>query len=261
VSTDDALARVPVLRPEAVVRAVSDPHVMDIDVHGLLEGYRRLLTRRGGVLLTNSRVEGLERRNGCWSIAAGGKALAADIVVDAAGAWGETVAAMAGARPVGLVPKRRTAVLLRADAHDVTDWPIVHEVEGRFYFKPDAGRILLSPADETPSPPCDAQPEEWDVAVAIDRFEGAVDLKVARIEHRWAGLRSFVSDKMPVVGFDPAVAGFFWLVGQGGFGIQTAPAMGRLAAALALGEPMPADIAARGITAATLSPARRGVGL
>jgi D-arginine dehydrogenase len=255
---EEALARVPVLKRAAVARAVSDPHVMDIDVHGLLEGYRRAVVRQGGVLRTNARVEALTRQHGGWSVAAGRHRLEADVVVDAAGAWGEQIAALAGVRPIGLVPKRRTALLLRADGHDVTQWPIVHDVESRFYFKPDTNRILLSPADETPSPPCDAQPEEWDVAVAIDRFQSAVDLAVSRIEHRWAGLRSFVADKMPVVGFDSVVDGFFWLVGQGGFGIQTAPTMGRLSAALVLGNPVPADIAARGITAATLSPGRSG---
>jgi D-arginine dehydrogenase len=252
----EARARMPLLRAAAVARAVSDPHVKDIDVHGLLEGFRRTLLAAGGRLLTNRRVEGIERHGAEFLLVAGADRWMADVVVDAAGAWGERVATLAGVDPVGLVPKRRTAILIAAPGHDVAAWPIVHEMEGRFYFKPDAGRVLLSPADETPSEPCDAQPEEWDVAVAVDRFEGAVDLKVTRIEHRWAGLRSFVADRMPVVGYDPEVDGFFWLVGQGGAGIQTAPAMGRLSAALVLGAPVPADLAARGVTPSDLSPER-----
>jgi len=252
----EAFRRVPVLKQEAVARAVSDPHVMDIDVDALLSGFRRLLLARGGKLIANKRIEGLERRNGVWIARAGSETFEADVVVDAAGSWGEKVAALAGARPVGLVPKRRTAVLLGSGGHDVKDWPIVHEVESEFYFKPDAGRLLLSPADETPSEPCDAQPEDIDVAIAIDRFENATTMKVARIEHRWAGLRSFVADKMPVVGFDPSVDGFFWLVGQGGFGIQTSPTMGRLSAALIAGGPMPDDIRARGLVEKTLAPDR-----
>lgn len=256
ISQAEALGRVPVLKPSAVVRAVTDPHVMDIDVHALLDGFRRLLERRGGRLVTARRVDGLTRTGGVWRVSAGGPSFDADIVVDAAGAWGEEVASMAGAKPVGLVPKRRTALLIGSDGHAIDDWPIVHEVESRFYFKPDAGRLLLSPADETPSAPCDAQPDELDVAIAIDRFEAAVNLKVKRIEHRWAGLRSFVADKMPVVGFDPQLDGFFWLVGQGGFGIQTSPAMGRLSAALLLGESVPHDLAARGIRADTVAPRR-----
>ncbi len=251
-----AFSLVPVLREHAVARAVSDPHVMDIDVHALLEGFRRLLVSRGGRLATNSRVETLERVAGGWRARSERASFDADLVVNAAGAWGEKVGALAGALPVGVIPKRRTAVLIGADGRAIADWPIVHEIESTFYFKPDAGRILLSPADETPSEPCDAQPEELDVAVAIDRFENAVDLSVRKIEHRWAGLRSFVADKMPVVGFDPQVSGFFWLVGQGGFGIQTSPAMGRLSASLLRGADVPDDIAARGLQARDLSPAR-----
>jgi len=257
----DALARVPMLRPEAVARAVSDPHVMDIDVHALLDGFRRLLVSRGGRLVANSRVEALERARDGWQVHADGRSFAADVVINAAGAWGEHIGRLAGAHPVGLVPKRRTALLLGSEGVDVSAWPIVHEVESEFYFKPDAGRILLSPADETPSEPCDAQPEEWDVAVAVDRLERATAMKIGRVLHRWAGLRSFVADKMPVVGFDPDVDGFFWLVGQGGFGIQTSPAMGRLAAALLRGEPVPDDISARGVSAGTLAPGRASLGV
>ena len=252
----DVLERVPILRPETVARAVSDPNVMDIDAHGLLNGFRRALKSRGGVLATRSRVESLARVDGQWRLDVYGQRYSCDVVVDAAGAWGDEIAALAGVARVGLVPKRRTAVLIRCGQADVTQWPMVHEIESEFYFKPDAGRLLLSPADQTPSAPCDAQPDEMDVAVAIERFERATTITVDRIEHRWAGLRSFVPDSLPVVGFDPDAAGFFWLVGQGGFGIQTSPTMGRLSAALVRGEDVPADLRARSLTADQIKPRR-----
>jgi len=251
-----AIAQVPILRPESVARAIADPNVLDIDVHGLLNGFRRVLRANGGVLETGSRVDSLARTDGQWRIGASGRGHVCDVVVDAAGAWSDQVAGLAGVAPVGLVPKRRTAVLLRCDHPGVSRWPIVHEIESAFYFKPDAGRLLLSPADQTPSPPCDAQPDEIDVAVAIERFEGATTLSVARVEQRWAGLRSFVADSVPVVGFDPDAAGFFWLVGQGGFGIQTSPSMGRLSAALVCGKEIPEDLRARGLTNDLFRPRR-----
>jgi len=251
-----ALALVPILARGSVARAVLDPDVFDIDVHGLLSGFARLLKARGGSVVTRSRVDSLACVDGVWRVGAGAQRFSADVVVNAAGAWGDQLAGLAGAAPVGLVPKRRTAVLIGAAGHDVARWPIVHEVENEFYFKPDAGRLLLSPADQTPSPPCDAQPEELDIATAVERFERATATQVLRIEHRWAGLRSFVADSVPVVGFDPRVAGFFWLIGQGGFGIQTSPTLGRLSASLIRGAGMPDDLAARGLHADLFSPTR-----
>ena len=137
---------------------------------------------------------------------------------------------------------------------------MVVDAEEGFYIKPDAGLLLISPADETPSPPCDAQPEELDIAICVDRIETAFDIPVRRIAHKWAGLRSFVADKCPVIGFAPDAEGFFWLAGQGGYGIQSAPAAARAAAALVLKQPLPEDIAAEGVTAEALSPARKGIG-
>jgi D-arginine dehydrogenase len=178
-------------------------------------------------------------------------------VVNAAGAWADEVAELAGARPIGLQPMRRTALLVDPpEGLDVDDWPMVIDVEETFYFKPDAGLLLLSPADETPSAPCDAQPEEWDVAVAVDRVQTATTLEVRRVRHRWAGLRSFVADRAPVAGWDLEAPGFFWLAGQGGYGIQTAPAMARTAAALLRDEPLPGDLAEAGIDLGALSPGR-----
>ncbi|MBE9556356.1 MAG: FAD-binding oxidoreductase, partial [Proteobacteria bacterium] len=160
----------------------------------------------------------------------------------------DEVAALAGARPVGLTPKRRTVVLVDPpDGVDISTWPIVLDADEELYFKPDAGKLLVSPADETPSPPCDAQPDEMDIAIAIDRLEKMTTLNVRRVGHKWAGLRTFAPDKTLIAGFDPDMAGFFWLAGQGGYGIQTSPSMGRIAAALIAGDEFPPDLAALGL--------------
>ena len=166
--------------------------------------------------------------------------------------------ALAGARPAGLQPRRRTIVTFAPADPEAIDpaWPFGVDIGESFYFKPESGRILASPADETPAEPADAQPEELDVALAIDRVEQATTLKARRVINKWAGLRTFAADRTPVVGFDPGAEGFFWLAGQGGYGIQTAPALARLAAALAFGEPVPSDIAALGVTAEALAPGR-----
>ncbi len=179
------------------------------------------------------------------------------VVIDAAGAWADRIADLAGVRPIGLQPLRRTAVIVEAPSGaDIRGWPAVIDVDEQFYFKPDAGRILASPADETPSEPCDAWADEMDVAICIERMQAAADIPVRRIVRSWAGLRSFVADRSPVIGFDDAVPGFFWLAGQGGYGVQTAPAAARTAAALARSQPLPADIAANEVTAESLSPVR-----
>jgi D-arginine dehydrogenase len=177
--------------------------------------------------------------------------------VNASGAWGDEIAALAGAKPVGITPKRRTAILFQPPPGiDPRPWHSVIDADEEFYFRPDAGRIMASPADETPSPPCDAQPEELDIAILVDRLEKAANLPVQRIENRWAGLRTFAKDKTPVVGFDPKTEGFFWLVGQGGYGIQTAPGISRLVGALVRGQGVPSDIADLGVSEQALSPAR-----
>ena len=178
-------------------------------------------------------------------------------MVNAAGAWADEIAGLAGVAPIGLQPMRRTAILVEPPpGAEIDDWPMVIDADESFYFKPDAGLLLVSPADETPMAPCDVQPDEWDVAVAVDRVETATTLKITRVKHRWAGLRSFVADRTPVAGYDPDAPGFFWLAGQGGYGIQTAPALSRLAAALVLDLPIPAGLVAHGVNAADLAPAR-----
>jgi D-arginine dehydrogenase len=257
ISSAEAIALCPILKPEHAVAAALEPNAADVDVHGLHQGYLKLLRERGGVLLTDRDVQTLAYDGGRWRVRAGDEDFSAPILVNAAGAWADEIARLAGVSPLGLQPMRRTALLVDApEGAVIEDWPMVIDADEQFYFKPDAGLLLLSPADETPMDPCDVQPDEWDVAVAIDRVEAATTLKVRRVKHKWAGLRSFVPDRAPVAGYDPDTPGFFWLAGQGGYGIQTAPALSRTAAALILGQPIPADIAVHGVVAADLSPAR-----
>ncbi|MEM9050261.1 MAG: FAD-binding oxidoreductase [Pseudomonadota bacterium] len=253
-------ARHPLLRPGYAVAGMEDPRGRDIDVAALHQGYLRALRSAGGTLVTRAEVTGLARRADAWRVETTAGPLAAGIVVNAAGAWADLLGQMAGALRIGLQPKRRTALIVPAPVGiDPAAWPITVDVEEQFYMKPDAGRLLISPADETPSPPCDAQPEEIDIALAVDRVQRAFDLPVRRIETKWAGLRSFVTDKAPVCGFDPQAEGFFWLAGQGGYGIQTAPALSRLAACLLRGQDMPADIAAEGVRLDQLAPDRPSI--
>ena len=248
---------VPVLRRDYVAGAVFEPGAMEVDVHSLHQGFLRGLKARGGALACKAEVTGLERRRGIWEVATPAGRYSAPVVINAAGAWCDQVAALCGAAPIGLVPKRRTVIIFAPPPGiDIDGWPLVVDIDEQFYFRPDAGRILGSPADETPSPPCDAQPEELDVAIAVDRIQRVSDLEVGRIEGKWAGLRSFVTDKNPVVGYDQAIEGFFWLAGQGGYGIQTSPSMGRLCASLITDGCVPTDLAELGVTESALSPAR-----
>lgn len=262
-----ALARAPFLKADYVDGAVWEPEAMDMDVHAIHTGYLRGLKARGGRLVTDAGVEALERRDGLWVATTPAGIFAAPVLVNAAGAWADVLAGMAGVRPIGLVPKRRTAITFdpvfpdsgfpgSADGAGIAGWPMVIDVDEQFYMKPESGRLMLSPADETPVEPCDVQPEELDIAIAIDRMEQAVRFSVRRIAHKWAGLRSFVADKVMVAGYDESADGFFWLAGQGGYGIQTAPAMGRTAAALATGGGLPAEVANLGVRAEDLAPAR-----
>jgi D-arginine dehydrogenase len=253
----EARSMVPVLRSGHVIGAVYEPDAMDIDVHELHQGYLRLLRRRGGRIVTDAEVFRFDRSGGAWTTTTRAGEFAAPIVVNAAGAWADVVGGLAGLPPIGLVPKRRTALTIAPPADvDTGAWPMTGDIGDTFYFKPDAGRLLVSPADETPMEPCDVQPDEFDVAIAIDRLMQATTIAVTRVERKWAGLRSFVADKTTVCGFDPLAEGFFWLAGQGGYGIQTAEGMARCAVSLIDGGGLPADIAAKGVAAETLSPAR-----
>ncbi len=252
-----ALELLPALDPAYVGYAAHEPGSMDIDVHALHQGFLRGLRARGGELVTEAEVRALAPAGEGWRVETAAGAFRAPIVVNAAGAWADVVAKLAGARPVGLAPKRRTVITFEPpDTWDIAGWPLTLGLPEAWYFQPDAGRILASPADETPSAATDAQPEEIDVAEAVDRIERATTMTVGRIASKWAGLRSFVADKTPVAGFAPDRPGFFWLAGQGGYGIKTSPALGRIAASLVTAGDLPQDVADLGVTAADLAPAR-----
>lgn len=248
---------VPVVRPGYAAAAVHEPEACRIDVNALHQGYLRSFRARGGSLYCNAEVFSIRREGDGWRVVARAGEFTAGVVVNAAGAWCDAVAAMAGAEPVGLVPKRRTAIIFDAPPGLAVDgMPVVSDIDEQFYFLPESGRILGSPADETPMEPCDVQPEELDVAIAADRIERATTLKIGGIRRRWAGLRSFVADKTLVIGYDDALRGFFWLAGQGGYGFQTSPAAARCAAALVHERELPKDLQRFGITQSQLGPAR-----
>ena len=256
-SADETLARVPVLARERIAGALLDPSSADIDVDLLHQGFLRQARARGATVSLAERLLSLERQGTDWLAHTAAGSYLAPVIVNAAGAWADSVAQLAGLAPLSLQPMRRTAALIDAPGgHDCSAWPAVVSIDESYYFKPEAGLLLISPADETPSPPCDAQPEEWDVAVVVDRFEALTGQPVRRVHHRWAGLRVFSPDRSPVVGYDAAAPGFFWCAGQGGYGIQTAPALARLAAAALLGQALPADLLALGLSTAELSPKR-----
>jgi len=228
---------IPGLRPDWT-GAGHEPASADIDVAGLHQHYLASAARAGVTTRTRARLIAAEREGDAWRLTTGGgEEFRAGVLVDAAGAWADQIALLAGAKPLGIEPKLRTVVQLRTAPPPPTTLPLTLDVSGKFYFKPESGKLWLSPHDETPCEPCDAAPEELAVAEAIDRFEHVVDWRIEALERRWAGLRSFAPDRLPVFGFDRARAGFFWFAGQGGFGIQTAPAAARLAAQLILGLP------------------------
>lgn len=253
---EDARRIVPVLRPDYCAAAIFEPAAMSIDVAALHQGYLRAARAQAARLVVDCGDLRGEYRNGTWRIDTAAGAFEAPVVVDAAGAWADEVAERCGLAPIGLQPKRRTAITFRPDGQNFADWPLVLNLEETLYFKPEGGDLMASPADETPSPPCDAQAEELDIAICIDRLERWTDLKVGRPTSRWAGLRTFSADRNPVVGFDPLAPGFFWAAGQGGSGIKTAPGLARAIAALARGRPLPADLADNGVSAEAMSPAR-----
>jgi D-arginine dehydrogenase len=238
IGPEEALTLSPLLRPETVAAGGAyEPDAGDIDVHALHQGYLRLLRERNGTMVTGAHVTAATRTQGKWRIKSGAGEFTAGTIINAAGAWADRIASLAGVMPVGIQPCRRTAALIELPDGPARDtWPLTIDIEETYYFKPDAGLLLVSPADETPVEPSDVQPEDLDVAIAVDRLERATRVIVKHVRRKWAGLRSFAPDRSPVIGFDRAVPGFLWLAGQGGYGIQTAPAAARLAAALIRGD-------------------------
>jgi len=246
--------RLPGLLPDWT-HGLAEPDCRDIDVAAVHAFYLAAARRAGAKVRCDAEVLALRPIAGGWRLETRDGPVEAAIVVNAAGAWANRIARLAGASPLAIAPMRRTIVQIAVDPFAPADLPVVLDAAGRFYFKPEAGgRLWLSPHDETPVEPCDAAPEELDVAIAIDRFEHVVDWRVTKREHAWAGLRSFAPDRVPVYGFDRQAAGFFWFAGQGGFGIQTAPAAAMLGAALLTGGAMPEPV--RAIDAERYAPER-----
>jgi D-arginine dehydrogenase len=252
-----ARERCPLLSEDWIAGALLDESGHDMDVATIHLGYLKRGRHAGMELVTGTGDTRIERVGDMWRVHTRAGTFTAPVLVNATGAWADQVAQQAGVRPIGLQPLRRSAVLLPAPAgYAIARWPMVIDVEEEFYFKPEAGQLLLSPANEDPMEPCDAFPDDIDVAIAVDRFENATGTRVERVGHSWAGLRSFVADRAPVAGYDAEAPGFFWLAGQGGYGIQMAPALARAAAALVAGGSLPADIEVLGISEHALSPTR-----
>lgn len=246
-------ALVPGLRPEWCHGAY-EARGADIDVAGLHQHYLATARRAGSVLRLRARIEAVSREGEGWRLDWRGGTVRAALVVNAAGAWADPFAELAGARPLGITPLRRTIAQVRTDPLPPPDMPLTFGIDEDFYFKPQSGRLIVSPHDETPDIAHDVAPEDLDVAIAVDRLEHAVDWRIAAVERRWAGLRSFAPDRLPVYGFDRHVPGLFWFAGQGGFGIQTAPAAARLAAQVLLG--LPRDAMTEGLDARVYAPSR-----
>ena len=239
-SAQQALELVPILRKDAIAAAAIEWDAQDIDVDRMLQGFARKLRSLGGSIVTGAPVQAIARHDGVWTVVTPAGEFAAPLLVNAAGGWADTVAQMAGVRTSGLAPLRRSAVLIPApEGHDINRWPLFADAGDQWYAKPEAGKLMISPADEDPVEPHDVWPEDMVIAEGLHRYEQAVTTPVTRVEHSWAGMRTFAPDRTPVVGFAPDADGFFWLAGQGGYGMQTAPALSQLAADLCLGRLSP----------------------
>jgi D-arginine dehydrogenase len=251
------LDRVPILRRDYVAGAFIEPHSMELDVNGLHQGFLRAAKAKRARIVVNCGVDAIERTAERWRITTRAGTFFAPTIVNAGGAWADEIAQLAGIRPLGLTPKRRTAFNIPLpDGVDIRGWPMVNDVAEEFYFKPDAGQLFVSPADATPTRPMDAYPDDVDVAIGVERFERATTVTVQRVTRSWAGLRTFAPDASPVAGPDGEADGFFWLAGQGGYGIKTSPSLSRACASLIRERQLPADLLELGITAAELSPDR-----
>ncbi len=237
ITLDEVREMVPALRPGYAVAAATEEDAFDMDVAAIHQGFLRQLRANGGMLALRHRARRIERRAGVWEAhTSTGAIFRAPVLVNAAGAWGDDVAAMAGVRPLGLTPCRRTAAIIDPSPWDASGWPLLEDAAGTWYARPEARtRLLVSPADETPMHAHDVRPDELDIALGIDRMQAALAIEVRRVEHSWAGLRTFTPDHSLAFGWDAAAEGFFWCVGQGGYGIQTSPAAGKLVADLIVG--------------------------
>jgi D-arginine dehydrogenase len=256
---DACLQYCPVLRPQRLAAGLYEAAAQDMDVDAILQGFLRGARAAGARVHTGAGLLEARRQGGAWELSSDAGRFDADVVVDAAGAWADVCAGIAGARPLGLVPKRRSAFVFAApDGLDCRAWPAVIDADERFYFKPDAGLLLGSPANADATQPHDVQPEEIDIATGIWGIEQATTLNIRRPRSSWAGLRSFFDDGEAACGFDPRLPGWFWLAGLGGYGIQSAPGLARAAAALLLGRALPRDLLEQGFDPVRLDPARLG---
>ncbi|MER9731815.1 FAD-dependent oxidoreductase [Mesorhizobium sp. M0217] len=256
-SSEEALRFCPVIRTSEFVSALYEPDCMDIDTNALLTGYLKMLRARGGRLVTNGKVEVLERSGNVWRISTPSGSFEAPVVINAAGGWVQEIASLAGLPYRNVVPFRRTAVVFDPPSgSSIQSWPMTFDVAETFYFKPEAGRIMVSPVDMAMSEPCDAQADELEVAIAIERIHTYTTMEVRTVKHKWGGLRTFAPDHEPVIGRDAEEPSFIWLAGQGGNGVMGGAAAARLAASFALNAEIPPDIAALGITTENVSPGR-----
>ncbi len=249
---------VPVIKENYIDRALHEPDSKVMDVDLIHQGFARGLKNNNGEILFNSEVINISKNSGIWLVKTRNNEFKAPVIINAAGAWCDEIAILANIKPLNLSPKRRTVIIFEDSSNlNTAKWPVVIDIEDNFYFKAEAGKILASPADETDSPPCDSQPEEIDIAITIDRIENATNFKIKNIDHKWAGLRSFFPDRTPVVGEDSNMSGFFWLAGQGGYGIQTAPGISKIIECLITGIKWPDYLSNNLITPETLSPKRK----
>ncbi len=256
--TPAELAKIlPVLRPDYAKRGFLDRSTGDLDVDLIFGGYLKQFKARGGKLVLSAPAQSISKTGKVWTVTTPQGQFTATTIIDAAGAWGDAVAQLAGAKPVALTPKRRSIGVIPVEGHDgFMAWPMVTDCGETWYAKPQSGKLMVSSADATPVEPHDAYADDMAIAEGIERLMQATTLEVNRLEHNWGGLRTFAPDGRPVVGFDPSTEGFFWLVGQGGYGIQSAPALSRTAAALALHKKVPEDVLAHGLELAEISPNR-----
>ena len=256
-NSQEACDYFPVLRAEKILGGIYEPDASDMDVHSIHQGYLRGAKKNGAQLICDAQVTQIKRSSQVWHVQAGGITYEARVLINAAGAWADAVAEMAGVNPIGLVPKRRSALIFEPPIGlNCAEWPMTIGIDESWYIKPDAGKLLGSPANADPAAPHDVQPEELDIAMAIDRIQTMTTLEIRRPIRTWAGLRSFVSDGDLVAGFDPHVENFFWVAAQGGYGIQTSAAMGECCAALARHQELPSHATSYGLTQSMLSPHR-----
>ena len=256
-NAQEAYEHLPVLRAEKILGGIYEPDASDMDVHSIHQGYLRGAKKNGAQLICDAQVTQIKRNGQVWQVQAGAHACEARVLINAAGAWADAIAELSGVKPIGLVPKRRSALIFEPPTGmNCGAWPMVIGVDESWYIKPDAGKLLGSPANADPVTPHDVQPEELDIALAIDRIQTMTTLEIRRPIRTWAGLRSFVSDGDLVAGFDPQVENFFWVAAQGGYGIQTSAAMGECCAALATHQALPSHAIAQGLTEKMLSPKR-----